>query len=66
MHAAQPIFTHCKYESPFFQIREKRDHFHHPIYKTIAKIVLGTCLQSKLENTKQGKLNFVKKIGGLL
>ena len=45
---------------------KKWDPFHHPIYKTIAKTVLGTCLQSKLENTKQGKSNFVKKIGGLL
>ena len=51
----------------FFQIREKRekwDPFHHPIYKTIAQTVLGTCLQSKVNNTKQDKSNFVKKNWG--
>ena len=44
MQAAPPIFTHCKNESPtllFFQIEKKLDHFHHPIYKTITKTVLG-------------------------
>ena len=68
MHAAQPIFTHCKNESTtrlfFSNPRKKRKMgpFPLPIYKSIPKTVFGPCLQSELENRSQGKSTFVKTI----